>query len=433
MKLIVVVTRGLRPSATGPYGSSWVSTPCLDGLAAEGVVFDRHFADAADPAGARRAWRSGRYHLPLPAGAPEAPPGDEPDLLASLRARGVHTRLIVDASRPAPAEFEAGWDEVARAQPSAEHSGLETALQLTDAALKRLARRDDWLLWLDLATLLPPWDVPEEFREPYFTTEEPEDEEAEDEEEEEEPEDEDGPLTPVEGVPDEVIDPDDDELFLRLQTSYAAAVSYLDAGIGQLLESLAERRLTDEVALLLTSDLGLALGEHGVVGAGRPLLHEEVLHLPLILRLPGGAERGRRVEALTQAVDLAPTVAGLFGAALPGAHGHDLLPLARGQGPAVRPYACAGRRDGEGVGWALRTPEWAFLLPVQGSGDARAPRLYVKPDDRWEVNDVLQHHLEFADRLGETLRGFVAATAAPGPLQVPPLPDETGASPAEQG
>jgi arylsulfatase A-like enzyme len=426
MKLLVLVARGLRPSATGPYGSPWVQTPCLDDLAAAGVVFDRHFADAADAAGARRAWRGGRYALPLPSCAPGTAPGEPVDLLACLRGHGVHTRLIVDASRPAPAEFEAGWDEVVHARPAEGQSALEAALERVEAALERLAGRDDWLLWIDLATPLPPWDVPEEFREPYFRPEAP----PEDEEEEAEEEDEREPLAPVEGVPDEVVDPEDDELFLRLHASYAAAVSYLDAGIGQVLQSLAERRLEDEVAVLLTADTGLALGEHGVVGPVRPWLHEEVVHLPLLLRLPGAAERGRRVAALTQAVDLAPTVAGLFGAALPPAHGHDLLPLARGQREGVRPYACAGLRVGDAVEWALRTPDWALLLPAAGPAEVpgRGPQLYVKPDDRWEVNDVLQHHLELADGLEQTLRAFVAAAAGPGPFQPPPLPEEAAAA-----
>jgi hypothetical protein len=131
------------------------------------------------------------------------------------------------------------------------------------------------------------------------------------------------------------------------------------------------------------------------------------------------------VPALTQGVDLAPTLAGLFGVSLPGAHGHDLLRLARGEVGEVRPYACSGLRVGEAVEWALRTPEWALLLPVQPApGDPpRATQLYVKPDDRWEVNNVVQHHLDFAEQLERTLRAFVAAAARPGPLGVPPLPE----------
>jgi hypothetical protein len=55
-------------------------------------------------------------------------------------------------------------------------------------------------------------------------------------------------------------------------------------------------------------------------------------------------------------------------------------------------------------------------------GDPPRPaQLYVKPDDRWEVNNVLQHHLELSEHLEQTLRGFVEATTRPGPLQLPLL------------
>ena len=88
-------------------------------------------------------------------------------------------------------------------------------------------------------------------------------------------------------------------------------------------------------------------------------------------------------------------------------------------------YACSGSRIGEAVEWALRTPDWSFLLPLQPApGDPlRGPQLYVKPDDRWEVNNVLQHHLELGEQLEKTLRGFVEAATRPGPLQPPPLND----------
>src|SRR5262245_11366990 len=98
MKVLVVTARGLQAAALGCYGNAWVETPALDALAAGGVAFDAHLADAADPAGARRAWRTGRYHLPAPAPASPSPHGA--DLLDRLRERGVLTWLVVDHARP---------------------------------------------------------------------------------------------------------------------------------------------------------------------------------------------------------------------------------------------------------------------------------------------------------------------------------------------
>jgi arylsulfatase A-like enzyme len=416
MKVVVLVARGLRASAIGCYGNLWIETPTLDALAAEGIIFDHHYTDAADPVGARRAWRTGRYRLPQSAGTelPE-PPGE--DLLEVLRAQGVATFLLQDESRPVPFEFASGWGQVERVVPSEEETPLEDILRAAQTALEQLANKDHWLLWIDLATLLPPWNVPEDFQAPYFQGDETEENEEEEGEEEEEP------LTPLSEVPDGFLPPEDDSFFLRLQSSYAAAVSYLDAGIGQLLEEL--RGLGDEEpVVIVTADCGLALGDHGYVGSVRPDLHEEIVHLPLLIRLPGAAQSGRRVAALTQSVDLPATLVDLFGAALPGAHGQTLLPLVRGEAEAVRSYACSGLEIAGAIEWALRTPDWSYRLPIQAAGaePLSEQTLFVQPDDRWEVNNVLQHHLEWAERLEQTLRGFVEATHQPGPLKPPPLP-----------
>jgi arylsulfatase A-like enzyme len=424
MKVLVIAVRGLQAGALGCYGNPWIDTPAFNRLAAESCVFDWHFADAADPAGARRAWRSGRYHLPDPsAGGAEGPAAA--DLLALLGERGIPTCLLVDASRPAPKDFAHGWGEVGEVAPTEEEeSALEAMLNAAEAQLEDMKTSEHGLLWLDLATVLPPWDVPAVFREPYFQEEEAEaDEEGEEEQEAaggmEEGED----LEPIEPLPDPpqgLIDPDDVLLYERLHSSYAAAVSYLDAGLGQLFE-----RLDEDVCLVVTADTGQNLGEHGLVGPHRPWLHDELIHLPLIVRLPEQGKVSRHVDALTQTVDLAPTLASLFGLALPEAHGHVLLPLIRGAAEGVRPFACAGLQVGEGIEWAVRTSEWVFLHPLQPHPEdaGRRAQLYIKPDDRWEVNNVVQHHLDLADQLEQMLRTLVAATRQPGPLQVPPLPE----------
>jgi hypothetical protein len=126
---------------------------------------------------------------------------------------------------------------------------------------------------------------------------------------------------------------------------------------------------------------------------------------------------------LTQPVDLAPTLADVFEAPLPSAQGHSLVPLMQGDAERVRAYACACHRLAKQAEWCLRTRDWAFLLPApdEEAAPPRAPQLYVKPDDRWEVNNVVQHQPALVECLERTLRAFVKATRQPGPLQVPPL------------
>ncbi len=405
MKAIVVIARGLQLGALGCYGNQWIATPALDALAAEGIVFDQHFADNVDPAGARRAWRSGCYHFPPNIQANAA----HPDLIAALRQRGIHTCLILDDSRSVSSEFCEGWDTVERVSAAEGQMALDAVLDAVGAALERLERRDNWLLWIDLATLLPPWNVPLELQAEYFCEESDEDEEENEAADEDEQSEESEPPTPLAEVPASPIDSEDERLYLSLQLSYAAAVSYVDVGIGQLLQALDGLEGGGGILLMATTDSGQNLGEHGIVGVCRPWLHDELIHLPLLLRLPGAAKTGRRIAALTQAVDLAPSLADWFQTPLAGCHGHSLLPLARGEVESIRSFACAGLQVGGAIEYALRTPEWAFLLPIQSNADdaERAPQLFVKPDDRWEVNNVLQHHLELAEQLERTLRDFV--------------------------
>ena len=421
MKVLVLAARGLQAAYVGCYGNPWIATPNLDALAAEGIVFDNHFADRADAAGARLTWRDGRHHF-----ADTLPPGA--DLIEQLRQRGVHTCLILDESRPTELGFEAGWDEVHRA------ASFDAVLEAAADALERLAGRDAWLVWVDLTPLVPPWETPEEFVGPYFL-DEPE-EEMEEEVADDEPAEEEEPLSPLNDPAAGRIDPVDDVLFVRIQGSYAGAVTRLDDGLGRLLERTVALNPDDDVLIVCTTDRGQALGEHGVVGPAPPTAHEETTHLPLILRLPGADEAGRRVAGLTQAADLAPTLADVFEVELPSAQGRSLLPLVYGDAEEVRPYVCSAAEDGDVAEWSLRTPEWALLLPARPQVDdpLHGARLYVRPDDRREVNDVLQHHQELAEGLVRTLRGFVEATRRPGALEAPALPEtEAGERPAEAG
>jgi arylsulfatase A-like enzyme len=426
MKAIVIVAEGLPCGYLGCYGNEWIQTPNLDRLAAEGVVFDQHVADRPDPAGARHAWRTGCYRFPVPDRTDAFPAPSPDDLIGWFAGHGVATALVLDESRLVSGDFVTGWPQVFRADAAADDpvGSLEQVLQRTGEALDQLGSHEHWLLWLDLATLLAPWEIPEEYQYLYFNEEDAEEEAPEKEEEEEELEAK-GPLRPWTGPLPENLDPEDTTTFRRLQGSFAGVVTFLDEGLGLLRDELAARQLLDDVALVVTSGYGLALGEHGVAAAAVPWLHEERTHLPLLIRLPKAAEAGRRVFAMTQSVDLPPTLLALFGLPGPMVHGGNLLPLCRGEAEAVRAYACSGLRTGESIEWALRTPQWAFLLPIfQGVEDAPRPaQLYVKPDDRWEVNNLYQHHPELTQHLEETLRGFVEATRRPGPLQAPELRD----------
>jgi len=435
MKVLVIVARGVQASLVGCYGNHWVTTPALDRLAARGVVFDACFADAAGPDGTRRSWRTGRMHLPVPGVSVESPA--PADLLAQLRAADVPTMLIHDVSRPLPDAFLDGWSATVEVAPEGDEAPLELALEGAAEVLEALRDEADALVWLDLPVVLPPWDVPADFVAALFEEEEVEEteeaEETEDDEADEADEADEEFYDDEDEAPPEFvaapalgpIDAADDHLAASLRTSCGVAVNYLDAALEQLFELLDGIDPKREMAVVFTSDHGLPLGEHGVVGVAGALPHEELLHLPLIVRLPGEAQAGRRVPDLCQPIDLAATLLDLFGLGLPEAHGHSLLPLARGEGSATRPYLLSGVRTDGGAVWSLRTPAWSFVLGETG-------RLFLQPEDAWEANDVRQHHLDLAERIERTLRDAVTASRQPGPLVLPALPEDEPAPPSEE-
>jgi arylsulfatase A-like enzyme len=470
MNVIVFALRGCPVAALGPYGNEWIATPNLARLAAEGVVFDRHVSDCPDPTAAGRAWRTGRHQVP-PIDPDTAETGPADDLLAALSARGVRTVLVRNtrSENDAHADFYAGWEELFDARPDpADRSPADALLRTLPTVLDRLAGSADWLLWVETDRLLPPWDVRQDVFDVYVqdlieggedelededegtviedepeyageydpqvessawegevpSTDDPETEddaadegEAGDDEDEDEsdpgkPEAE--PVQPWADPPTGWFDRDDLASWELLHRSFAAVVTVFDADLGRLFELLRGRGLDRSAAWVLTADRGLPLGEHGLIGPHRPWLYEELVHVPLIVRLPDAAEAGRRIPALTQPADLTPTFAAWLGAEVPTSNGVGLQPLLHGQAESVRPFACSGLVLGEAGEWAIRTPEWALVLPVRPHPDdeeRREPMLFEKPDDRWEVNDLRPRNLERAEELEAVLRQTLEQTA----------------------
>ena len=96
-----------------------------------------------------------------------------------------------------------------------------------------------------------------------------------------------------------------------------------------------------------------------------------------------------------------PTLLDTFGVPTPAsATGQSLLPVIRGEGPSPRPLVQICLASGDDSERLIRTSEWAFLKKL--TGEATTASLFRKPDDRWEVNDVVQHHLGVVEEF-ETL------------------------------
>ncbi|HYV37525.1 MAG TPA: sulfatase-like hydrolase/transferase [Gemmataceae bacterium] len=369
MKVIVLHASALHLGFLGCYGNSWISTPTLDRLASEGVVFDQHFADDV---GHRTCW-TGQYRRTSSAAGPPLA-----DLLHAAGCRFVH----VDGNG---------------LKASDDATPLEQTLDAAVSAIEELIDHARWLCWIDLPALQPPWQVSHEFTDPYLASESDEDEED------------DEPFDPWPNPHIGPLDADDLVLWERLRCTYAGAVTYLDAGLGLLLEEMKQQKVLDDVTLIFTADRGLALGEHGIVGDCRPWLHDEVVHVPLIVRQPGGTNAGRRVFALTQPVDVAASLLEMCGATPPPLDGRSWLPMLAGNEDTLRQHCISTWSVAGWEEWALRTTDCALLLPIKQPRDLpqRQVQFYLKPEDRWEANNVIQHHLDLAEQMEATLRGLL--------------------------
>lgn len=385
MKAIVIVANGWHAGWLGCYGNEWLRTHNLDRLAAESVVFDQHFAVHPAPKRWFDSIATGRY-------------ASGPGLLASLRSYGVRTVRVHDSRSPSPADASVHWDEsIAVPKSSGDTPGEAIYLQI-DQSLQGLAGVDHWLLWIETDRFVPPWDVSLDFFDEYA-----QDMAFLDEGEEPHPWDE-PPIGPREV---------NDAEFERLQATYASIVTEWDVELAEWFELFREYKLDDSAIWMVTAGYGLSLGEHGWIGPSGHRPFAELGHVPLLMRLPGAEQAGRRVHSLTASIDLLPTLTNAFEvSASANVDGKSLLPMVRGVSAPIHPYLSQSLSSEQHGPSAIRTLEWACLH----APDAPA-LLFRKPEDRWEVNDTRQQFLEWSEHLEKVLLSHATNPDIPSPLK----------------
>ncbi|RMD84088.1 MAG: hypothetical protein D6815_04915 [Candidatus Dadabacteria bacterium] len=155
------------------------------------------------------------------------------------------------------------------------------------------------------------------------------------------------------------------ELLRRL---YDGEIYDTDGAIGRLLELLAARGILDDTAVIVTADHGEGFLDHGRLDHGYGL-YEELLRVPLIVRLPGGRRGGERVAWPVQLVDVAPTVLELAGLDWQGLDGRTLLD------PSPRRALYFEEHHGSMVQLGIRAGRYAYIRTEQpAAAEAAAAR-----------------------------------------------------------
>jgi arylsulfatase A-like enzyme len=392
---IVLVIDRLNAGFLGPYGNTWVETPCFNQLAAESALFEFALSDSPDLPTVYRSLWSGLHAM--------SGHRDVPGLAATASAAGIHTVLITDDEQVATHPWADGFQEkIAVPAPPA----VEAAAEIGQTQLARLlATAIDWLqaafaspttldrpflLWIHSCGMQGPWDAPSEYREQFA--------------------DEDDPVPPEFVAPPVrwVLDDEDPDQLLGVQHAYAGQISLLDSCLEVFLEACQAGPEDKQPLLLLTSPRGYPLGEHRRIGPVDEAIYGEHLHVPCLIRYPDGSHALVRCHELVQPSDLFATMLDWF--ALAGASSLDAcsepVPFSPFRGGANWGQSLAKLLDGQarsdraaavsGSCRALRTPAW-FL---HCTGDS-IYELFAKPDDRWEANEV-------CDRCRDLLPGLIA-------------------------
>jgi arylsulfatase A-like enzyme len=135
---------------------------------------------------------------------------------------------------------------------------------------------------------------------------------------------------------------DDRELdFVRSQ--FAGKVTMVDQQFGRVLDVLDEKDLWDDTMVVVTSDHGYFLGDHGWVGKNDPPVYDVLANTPLLVWHPDSPRMGERVDSVTSAVDLYATLLESLGVDVPDwTHSRSLLPLLNDDTDAVRDWAIYG-------------------------------------------------------------------------------------------
>lgn len=171
---------------------------------------------------------------------------------------------------------------------------------------------------------------------------------------------------------------------VRLQALYDGEISYHDVHFNSIIEGLTRRGLDDNTMVIVTADHGEEFWDHGSVGHGHSV-YEELLHIPMFVRLPGVTHGATRVSDMVGLVDVLPTILDALGQPIPDdLAGHSFLRSITGESQDAPRAAVSGFMEG----W--RTCAVGRLKFVQRSAERQI--LYDLNTDPHEQTDIASTH-----------------------------------------
>ena len=349
---IVLSVDGLRASALGAYGNTAYETPALDSLAAKSKVWDWCYADRPDLAGIYKAIDASLDHVNDPFDPLLV--SDCQEMLTTSFAKRFAQSIEIEP--PNPTENADSIGQTLAAQTWAMFAQAIACWKESNESGRLFA-------WLHTQGMYGPWDAPTELYSSLVDEDDPR-------------------LEPTVAVPDTMHDdPSSSEACdARFAAScrYAAQAMVLDACLEGWLDVVQGLFEGEELQIILLGTRGFPLGEHGRVGGVDERLFSEQQQVPLLVSALDPKDRFSRTQKPTT---LSTMLANLICATDDPTKAESAVILS----------SQSGYRS-------LRTSEW--LLRVDSTEEAS---LYVKPDDRWEQNDIASLRPEEVDEMLDLL------------------------------
>jgi arylsulfatase A-like enzyme/predicted Zn-dependent protease len=374
--IVVISIDTLRADHLPAYGYTKVKTPAIDALAADGVVFERAYSHAPQTLPAHAALLSGQ--LPFETGVRDnvgftVKPGERL-LPQMLRERGFTTGGVVSAFvLRKETGISQGFDFFDGEMPAASSDLSIGQVQRDGGESERIA--EHWLgsigtsrafLFLHLYEPHKPYAPPERF---------------------------------------------------AAYAPYDGEIAYADEIVGRLIKYLKSHQLYDRSTIVVLSDHGEGLGDHGEQEHGL-FVYDEAIHVPFIVKQEGNAGAGRRVPELVQHIDLVPTILDLVKAPKVGTlRGRSLKPLLDGSGtlqpPSIYSEALYARYH---FGWSELT-----AITDERYRYIKAPReeLYDLTRDPGERTNVAAERPQPRQALRSALDHVAAGALIPAPSEIP--------------
>ncbi len=323
LNVLLLTIDTLRADHLGAYGYGRPTSPHLDGLAKEAVVFDQAYTYWPKTRGSFVALLTGRRDSQTGYGKthPVLLPFN-PTLASVLKEAGYRTVAIVDNGNVASEYgYSRGFDAYRETWKERALVGeMDRTRAISDGGIEFLRKAGSagpFLLWLHYVNPHAPYTPPPPYDRAFL------DKRARS-----------GPrLTVVpgfhDGIPKQWAVPGEDRLAYYV-AQYDGEIAAVDQEVGRVLGALKEVGLTERTVVLVTSDHGESLGEHGYYFDHGEDVFDPSMRIPFVLRVPGGL-RGGRTSVLTTTLDVVPTLLDAVKVSYPpDLAGTSVLPAAKG-------------------------------------------------------------------------------------------------------